>query len=48
MFLVMLAIRLLPSTSTKTDVPIRPDKIANLALAWAVTVIPRVGITKPF
>jgi hypothetical protein len=48
MFLVMLAIRLLPSTSTKIDVPIRPDKIVNLALAWAVTMIPRVGITKPF
>lgn len=48
MFLAMLAIRLLPSTSTETEVPIRPDKIANRALAWTVTIIPRVGITKPF
>jgi hypothetical protein len=48
MFLAVLAIRLLPSASTETDAPIRPDGIANLVLAWIVTVIPRVGITKPF
>jgi len=48
MFLLILAIRLLPSTSTDTDVPIRPDNLVNLVLAWTVTVIPRVGITKPF
>ena len=48
MFLVMLAIRQLPSNPAETDTPIRPDKIANLVLAWIVTAIPRVGITKPF
>jgi hypothetical protein len=48
MLLAMHAIRLLPATATETDTPIRPDKNANLVLAWIVTVIPRVGITKPF
>jgi hypothetical protein len=44
----MHAVRLLPSTATETDVPLRPDRKANLVLAWIVTAIPRVGITKPF
>jgi hypothetical protein len=48
MFLTMHAVRLLPSTKTESDVPLRPDKRANLVLAWIVTAIPRVGITKPF
>lgn len=48
MFLVVLAVRLLPSKSTERDFPIQPDKHTNLVLAWIVTVIPRVGITKPF
>jgi hypothetical protein len=48
MFLVTLAIRLLPSTSTECEPPIQPDTNANLTLAWIATVIPRIGITKPF
>jgi hypothetical protein len=48
MLLAMHAIRLLPAIATPTDAPVRPDKNANLVLAWIVTVIPRVGITKPF
>jgi hypothetical protein len=48
MVLTMHAIRLLPSTAMDTDAPIQPDKDANLVLAWIVTAIPRVGITKPF
>jgi hypothetical protein len=48
MLLAMHAMRLLPATATPADAPVRPDKNANLVLAWIVTVIPRVGITKPF
>ena len=48
MILAMHAIRLLPSTATEADVPVRSDKSSNLVLAWIVTAIPRVGIAKPF
>jgi hypothetical protein len=48
MFLVMHAVRLLPSTRPDSEAPVRPDKAANVALGWIVTAIPRVGITTPF
>jgi hypothetical protein len=48
MFLAMHAVRLLPSTATGQDPPIRPDTKLNLALGWIVTAIPRVGVTIPF
>jgi hypothetical protein len=47
-FLMMHAIRLLPSTGSIHHAPIRPDKTENLVLGWIVTVIPRVGVTIPF
>jgi hypothetical protein len=48
MFLMLHAVRLLPSTATQTDPPIRPDKKINLVLGWIATAIPRVGVTIPF
>jgi hypothetical protein len=48
MFLIMHAVRLLPSSAARTDPPIRPDKKTNLVLGWIATAIPRVGVTIPF
>jgi hypothetical protein len=48
MFLAAHAIRLLPSTASGSDPPIRADKPENLVLGWIVTAIPRVGVTIPF
>jgi hypothetical protein len=48
MFLMMHAVRLLPSAATQTDPPIHPDKATNLVLGWITTAIPRVGVTIPF
>jgi hypothetical protein len=48
MFLVMCAVRLLPTTASASDPPITPDKAENLVLGWIVTAIPRVGVTIPF
>jgi hypothetical protein len=48
MFLMIHAVRLLPSAATQTDPPIRPDKATNLVLGWIATAIPRVGVTIPF
>ncbi len=48
MFLMMHALRLLPSSAKSEDPPIRPDETGNLVLGWIVTVIPRVGVTIPF
>ena len=48
MFLAMFAARLLPSTLETSAHPIAPDTKLNLTLGWAVALIPRVGVTKPF
>jgi hypothetical protein len=48
MFLMLHAIRLLPSAASDGPAPIRPDKAQNLVLGWIVTAIPRVGVTIPF
>ena len=48
MFLAMFAARLLPSTLESSAHPIAPDTKLNLTLGWAVALIPRVGVTKPF
>jgi hypothetical protein len=48
MFLAMFATRLLPSTLASATYPIAPDTKLNLRLGWALALIPRVGITKPF
>jgi len=48
MFLVMHAIRLLPSTGADDTPPLAPDSKTNLVLGWIVTAIPRVGVTIPF
>jgi hypothetical protein len=48
MFLIMHAVRLLPSNAARTDAPIHPGKKTNLVLGWITTAIPRVGVTIPF
>ncbi len=48
MLLVMHALRLMPSTSTIDDAPIAHDRTSNLVLGSIVTLIPRLGIAKPF
>jgi hypothetical protein len=48
MFLMMHAVRLLPSNATRTEQPIHPDNKTNLVLGWIATAIPRVGVTIPF
>jgi hypothetical protein len=49
MFLTMLATRLLPSTLDNAAAPpIAPNTRQNLTLGWIVTLLPRVGVTKPF
>jgi len=48
MFLAMFATRLLPSTLERNVSPIDADKRGNRTLGWFITLIPRVGITKPF
>jgi hypothetical protein len=48
MFLMIHAVRLLPSTAAKDNPPIQPDKKANLLFGWIVTAIPRVGTALPF
>ena len=48
MFLVMLAGRLLPSTIDCTEPPIAAEPRQSRALGWAVALIPRVGVSKPF
>jgi hypothetical protein len=47
MILVMHAARLLPSTESES-VPIDPTVSRNHWLGWILTLIPRVGISKPF
>jgi hypothetical protein len=48
MFLAMLATQLLPSRLGSPEGRIAPDMRQNLTLGWVVTLIPRVGVTKPF
>lgn len=48
MFLMIHAVRLLPSNAAKDNPPIQPDKKANLLFGWIVTAIPRVGTALPF
>jgi len=45
MMLVMFAVRLLPSRAAEATIALTPR---NATLAWIVTLIPRVGITRPF
>jgi len=48
MFLVMLATELLPSRPESPAGRIAPDVRQNITLGWIVTLLPRVGVTKPF
>jgi len=48
MLLVMHAVRLLPSAAGIASPAIAADDRTNLPLASIITLIPRVGITKPF
>jgi hypothetical protein len=46
MFLILHAVKALPSS--KTVPPISTDNRKTIILAWIVTLIPRVGIVRPF
>jgi hypothetical protein len=45
MFLIMHAVKMLPA---REPVPLIADDKWNRALGWIITLVPRVGITKPF
>lgn len=45
MFLIMHAVKMLPARQTA---PLPADDTWNRALGWMVSVVPRIGITKPF
>lgn len=48
MFLSLLAVRMLPSTADSAVSPVAANDKQALTLGWILTLIPRVGITKPF
>jgi hypothetical protein len=47
MILAMHAVRLLPSAKI-APVPIDPARPRNRWLGWIISLVPRVGIIKPF
>lgn len=47
MILIMHAVRLLPSYDAAT-VPVDPTVARNRWFGWNITLVPRIGIIKPF
>jgi hypothetical protein len=47
MILTMHAVRLLPSTAI-APAPIDPRSPRNRWFGWMITLVPRIGIVKPF
>jgi hypothetical protein len=46
MFLILHAVKTLPSSQTVPPVPTDDRKVS--ILGWIITIIPRVGIVRPF